>query len=242
MYKAASRLLLPRTARPIIITTPLPSSKAPSYTPPWTRLIGSNAFPPASAPSPSQDSPSSSESRQSSLNFLSGSLPPSTKLIKSVSNFGFQVGDLALKGGVIVLNNSVLMWDTLQYGIGSDVLVREEENKAKEMGAGKEVVDDPGSVFHGWTTDVFKVFEVVEPKPEILVIGTGGRLHQLPPFLKKYLNNLGMQTEVMATRHAGQTYSILLSEGRHAAVALLPNIPTSARTGKPLVKLTTRPE
>lgn len=40
---------------------------------------------------------------------------------------------------------------------------------------------------------------------EIIIIGTGARTYPLPPFLRKFLHNLGMQIEVMAsvsiTRH-----------------------------------------
>ena len=38
-------------------------------------------------------------------------------------------------------------------------------------------------------------------------------------------------------RHALATYNVMQCEGRNAACALLPDIPTSARTGKILVEL-----
>jgi NADH dehydrogenase [ubiquinone] 1 alpha subcomplex assembly factor 3 len=62
-------------------------------------------------------------------------------------------------------------------------------------------------------------------------------MYQLPPLLKAHLHSLGMQTEVLDSRSAGSTFNILVQEGRSPAAAILPRIPTSARTGKSLVEL-----
>ncbi|KAJ3273672.1 hypothetical protein HDU76_010780 [Blyttiomyces sp. JEL0837] len=128
------------------------------------------------------------------------------------------------------------MWDVPQYGVGS-VEVEQGDGEVEVNDKGLERVDNPGSVFHLWTTDMLKLFEIVTPKPEIVVIGTGAAMQPMPPMLKNYLHKLGIQVEVMSSRHAGSTYNLLLREGRRASTALLPNIPTSARTGQHLVKL-----
>ncbi|TPX71716.1 hypothetical protein SpCBS45565_g00791 [Spizellomyces sp. 'palustris'] len=173
---------------------------------------------------------------------------PSTKTFKSVGNTSFTVGDVRLQGPVVLINDTVFMWDVPQFGAGSeeveitDTIIDGETLIRQGAGSeGKQIVDDPSSPFHGWTTDNFKLFEVTQPVPELLVVGTGAQTYILPPFLRSYLHKLGLQLEVMASRQAASTYNILLQEGRRPAAALLPVIPTSSRTGEMLVKFS-KPE
>lgn len=81
-------------------------------------------------------------------------------------------------------------------------------------------------------------------KLEILLLGTGKRISQAPPALRAYLNQLGIQVDVMDTvcepiiiwnvfllnvlpsqRNACSTYNLLSEEGRRVAAALLPLTP-----------------
>ncbi|KAL2912360.1 NADH dehydrogenase [ubiquinone] 1 alpha subcomplex assembly factor 3 [Polyrhizophydium stewartii] len=156
------------------------------------------------------------------------------KLVSSVSSNGFTVADLAVIGPGIVLNNAVLLWDVPQYGVGGP------DSLTAESSAATPEFSDPTSPFHGWTTEMFKIFEVVEPTPDILIIGSGATTSPLPPKIKAYLMSLGMQSEVQASRQAAHTYNMLLQEGRRPSIAMLPLIPTSARTGEELVKTFTR--
>ncbi|KAI8817854.1 DUF498-domain-containing protein, partial [Fimicolochytrium jonesii] len=127
----------------------------------------------------------------------------------SVGNKSFTIGETRVQGPVIVANGHIFLWDVPQFGVGN-----------------------PASPFYGWTEDCLRIFEVMENAPEIIVIGTGAQVHPLPPHLKRYLHSLGMQTEVLASRQAASTYNILVQEGRRPAAALLPPVPTSARTGQ----------
>ena len=62
------------------------------------------------------------------------------------------MGDLRLRGPTVILNSSVFLWDVPQFGIGGpDVIETSKE--------------DPASPFYGWTEDVFKLFDLVEPAP-----------------------------------------------------------------------------
>ncbi|KAJ3126463.1 hypothetical protein HK098_007515 [Nowakowskiella sp. JEL0407] len=177
---------------------------------------------------------------------LFNSTDPSTRFISAVYNNGFLFSnDLRLNGPVFVINGEIFMWDVLQYGVGS---LKEVELEADAFATtsiegsndkNSTMHIDPASPFHGWTKQTFEILELLDILPEILVIGTGSQTAQLPAFLKEYINSFGIQTEVMGTKYAGATYNMLLKEGRKAAAALLPNIPTSARTGFPLVKFTT---
>ena len=95
---------------------------------------------------------------------LSSSLPPSTLTIKSVGNHGITAGNTRVKGPAIILHDTLLMWDVPQFGVGGPAASTENSSSAKTPEASTKV-EDPASPFHGWTSDVFKVFDVVEPKP-----------------------------------------------------------------------------
>ncbi|KAI9199570.1 NADH dehydrogenase 1 alpha subcomplex assembly factor 3 [Polychytrium aggregatum] len=196
---------------------------------------------PSSASAPSAPSASSGSQSLSRHDILAAALPPGARVPKAVTNFGFTIGDISIQGpALIVSGGTVLMWDVPQFGVGSDVVVEgldERVQSAVEEG----LETDPGSVFYGWTAEVFKIFEVLHPTPEILVIGTGVRSHPLPENLRKYLHSLGIQIEILPTRHAASTYSLLLGDGRVVAAALLPMIPTSARSGRPVVDIQQEP-
>lgn len=57
--------------------------------------------------------------------------------------------------------------------------------------------------------------------PEILILGTGGRQHFLPPFLIAPFAAKSVGFEVMDTAAACRTYNILMSEGRAVVAALM---------------------
>lgn len=154
---------------------------------------------------------------------------PGKKAVKSINQSGFKINNVSIKGPAIVLNEELFLWDVPQFGVGG------------KSGDVEPVVNDgwsdPSSPFYGWTPRMFKIFEVVEKKPEMLLVGTGGALHLLPPPLRKYINDLGIQLDVMNSRQAGSTFNVLSEEGRNVALAVLPPIPTSSRTGNALVEV-----
>ncbi|KAI9143349.1 NADH dehydrogenase 1 alpha subcomplex assembly factor 3, partial [Paraphysoderma sedebokerense] len=113
-------------------------------------------------------------------------------------------GELSLNGPILLMSNSAFLWDVPQP---------KDSNGS--------------SLWDGWTEDMFKVFETVEPRPELLVIGTGKSFTPLPPHLRKYLLSLGIQLETIDTKNACSTYNVMLEEGRSVAAALLPIAPTS---------------
>lgn len=77
---------------------------------------------------------------------------------------------------------------------------------------------------HDITEESLSLFAIIEPKLDIIVIGTGNRnedrsfLNRLLPFAKKYKLNL----EVLPTDQACSTFNFLNSEGRYVAGALIP--------------------
>lgn len=156
----------------------------------------------------------------------------SQTLITSVGNYGITVGNVSLRGDlsklksgpVIIHQNKILLWDVPQYGVGG------RSSKAPE-------VDDPSSPFHEWSFDMFNIFEAVDPSPEILVIGSGAKSIPFPSIFSQKFQKLGTQLEVVDSKNACATYNLLLKEGRLVSCAILPSIPTSAKTGKTLVDI-----
>jgi len=78
------------------------------------------------------------------------------------------------------------------------------------------------SNWDAWNIDHFKVFEVVVPKPEILILGTGEKAIIPPPKVRQYLSSIGIQLDIMNTWNACSTYNLLVEEGRRVAAALIP--------------------
>jgi uncharacterized protein len=57
---------------------------------------------------------------------------------------------------------------------------------------------------------------------EILLLGCGRRMTQVPSVLRAVLKQAGIVIDAMDTGAACRTYSVLLGEGRRVAAALLP--------------------
>ncbi|ETW84162.1 hypothetical protein HETIRDRAFT_247083, partial [Heterobasidion irregulare TC 32-1] len=128
-------------------------------------------------------------------NILAGEVPPPVQ-VKSVSSAGIHLQDgLLLSSSCIFLEGKVFLWDV------------------------------PPTLWQGWSKERFELFELVVPKPEILLLGTGETVSPPPALLRQYLGSLGIQIEVMNTWNACTTYNLLAEEGRRVAAALLPFTP-----------------
>ncbi|WWC65975.1 uncharacterized protein I303_108597 [Kwoniella dejecticola CBS 10117] len=87
-------------------------------------------------------------------------------------------------------------------------------------------------MWKGWGVERFRVFEVVVPRPEILLFGTGQTAIPAPKAIREYISGLGIQLDVMDTRNAASTYNLLAEEGRTVAAALCPLDGIDPRTGE----------
>jgi hypothetical protein len=96
--------------------------------------------------------------------------------------------DTSVIGPVLLLNNSILLANLPQFGLPVQTLESNEE-----------CVNEPGSVFHNWTRSMLGPLSIVEPPPEILVVGSGSRMHRFPALLSKLLSENGITVEVQAT-------------------------------------------
>ncbi|CAO3618127.1 unnamed protein product [Cunninghamella echinulata] len=73
-----------------------------------------------------------------------------------------------------------------------------------------------------WDMAPLSIFDLVSPKPELIIFGTGSTFAPLPDHVRQHFHKLGVQVDIMNTKHAAATYNVLAEEGRRVAAALLP--------------------
>jgi len=133
-------------------------------------------------------------------NILSGG-PALPVQVRSLGPNGIQLADgLEIPSACIFLEGKVFLWNV------------------------------PQTLWEGWTKEHFQIFDVVVPKPEVLLLGTGKSVVQLPLALRNHLSQIGVQVDVMDTWNACTTYNMLSEEGRRVAAALLPHTPSTWET------------
>lgn len=72
------------------------------------------------------------------------------------------------------------------------------------------------------TEESVSLFHMVEPRIEILVLGTGARLERIDPSVLALLKKKGIAVEVQDTPNACATFNFLTAERRVAAAGLIP--------------------
>lgn len=63
--------------------------------------------------------------------------------------------------------------------------------------------------------------QLIQLRPEIIILGTGQHLHFLPPQLSAQIHQPGIGFETMDTGAACRCYNLLMSEGRNVVAGLL---------------------
>uniref|UniRef100_A0A3Q3XCK0 NADH dehydrogenase [ubiquinone] 1 alpha subcomplex assembly factor 3 n=1 Tax=Mola mola TaxID=94237 RepID=A0A3Q3XCK0_MOLML len=72
------------------------------------------------------------------------------------------------------------------------------------------------------TEESVSLFHMLEPRIEILVLGTGARLERINPSVLTLLKKKGIAVEVQDTPNACATFNFLTSERRVTAAGLIP--------------------
>ncbi|WWC73565.1 uncharacterized protein I206_107537 [Kwoniella pini CBS 10737] len=131
--------------------------------------------------------------------------------INKLTARGFILSDnLVIPGGCIFHSGRAVLWD---------------------VDPPKTDVGNLELMWKDWDIGRFRVFEVVVPRPEILLFGTGQTAIPAPKAIREYISSLGIQLDVMDTRNAASTYNLLAEEGRTVAAALCPLSPIDPKTG-----------
>ncbi|KAF8605247.1 DUF498-domain-containing protein [Ceratobasidium sp. AG-I] len=129
------------------------------------------------------------------LTNMLGDGPAPAVQVKSAGEKGIELADgLIIPGACIFLAGRVFLWD----------------------------IPTPNERWSNVGLEHFEVFDVVIPKPELLLLGTGKSAMLPPPKFRDYLGKIGVQVDIMDTRNACSTYNLLAEEGRRVAAALLP--------------------
>ncbi len=85
----------------------------------------------------------------------------------------------------------------------------------------------PNQIVQDWLVNGFADLtaghfnELLELKPDVILLGTGKTHRFVHPKLTASLMEKGIAVECMTTHAACRTYNILMSEGRHVAAALI---------------------
>jgi uncharacterized protein len=107
-------------------------------------------------------------------------------------------------------------------GYGDDyVLVNQTRHEHSLIITTDELIADWGPAI---PTDLMQeeVLQVlIDRHPEIILLGTGRRIHFPPPQIMALFANHHIGLEVLDSASACRTFNILLSEGRDVAVGLL---------------------
>ncbi|GLJ21544.1 hypothetical protein SUGI_0399150 [Cryptomeria japonica] len=72
------------------------------------------------------------------------------------------------------------------------------------------------------TSDSLSIFQLLQPAPEILVIGSGKRSELVDPGIRNFLRTNGIKVESVDSWNAAATFNFLNEEGRVVAGAFLP--------------------
>ncbi|KAF3168146.1 hypothetical protein TWF225_008733 [Orbilia oligospora] len=154
--------------------------------------------PPKAGPKPGGNDPNEVFT---DMNVLSG-VPPPASAIECVYEDGFLLNNgmrFSGKDGIIIVHNEAFNW--LSHG-------------AARVRNGVLELDE----------DLWGVLDVVAPKPELLILGTGARSIPISPRVKNHLHLLGIRIDSMDTNNAASQYNMLATErpGQIVATALLP--------------------
>ncbi|KAK4333498.1 Vacuolar transporter chaperone 1 [Rhodotorula toruloides] len=144
-------------------------------------------------------STSSQRGMEDLVNIIQSSPNDPVAITSLTPNAGFTLTDgLVLPSPIILCPGGCFMWD----------VAHPTKNGADEM----------GREWDGWNEEKLRLFEVLNPRPEILLIGTGSSTLLAPQRIKRYLNGLGIQVDVLdSVRPSSQP---LLQRSRDKRIAL----------------------
>jgi NADH dehydrogenase [ubiquinone] 1 alpha subcomplex assembly factor 3 len=72
------------------------------------------------------------------------------------------------------------------------------------------------------TPETLAALEILDPTPDLLIVGTGRSIAALNEETLNYLKELGVAVDASDTVNAISTFNVLVEEGRGVAAAILP--------------------
>ncbi|KAF7559435.1 hypothetical protein G7046_g4719 [Stylonectria norvegica] len=140
------------------------------------------------------------------LDVLGNTPAPSTSVdVCMYDGFGLNSGVTVTDGnGVLLVDGEVFKWRPWEVK-GTFTLLNQ-----------KGQVELP--------TEAFALFDLIWPRPDLLIIGVGPHLAPLSPDTKRRISDLGMRVDVLDTRNAASQFNLLATERgvSDVAAALIP--------------------
>ncbi|KAF1978920.1 hypothetical protein BU23DRAFT_448445 [Bimuria novae-zelandiae CBS 107.79] len=168
--------------------------------------------------------PRSNEDRQtdfSALDVLRNTAAPATS-IDACTDTGFALNNnMRISGcGILLVGGEAYRWRPWLS----------EHRKEGTVGGGAKGDDAmTGRLLNAkgqWEVpnETWGLLDLVWPKPDLLIIGTGPRIIPIAPAMRKYLNGLGIRLDVQDTRNAAAQFNLLATERgvQQVAAALIP--------------------
>uniref|UniRef100_A0A2K5CMC3 NADH dehydrogenase [ubiquinone] 1 alpha subcomplex assembly factor 3 n=1 Tax=Aotus nancymaae TaxID=37293 RepID=A0A2K5CMC3_AOTNA len=116
-----------------------------------------------------------------------------TMYIDSYNSRGFMINGNRVLGPCALLPHSLLQWNVISHLPAQDI-----------------------------TEESFSLFWMLEPRIEIVVVGTGDRTERLQSQVLRAMRQRGIAVEVQDTPNACATFNFLCNEGRVTGAALIP--------------------
>lgn len=172
------------------------------------------------APKTHDRGPPSKEKTQTDFNALDvlGSTPPPTTAIDACTVDGFALNsNIKVSGsGVLLVGGEAFLWRPWLKEAA-----REDANHPS-IGMTGKLLNERGQL--EVSSSAWGVLELVWPKPDLLIIGTGPSIAPISKETRKYIIELGIRIEVQDTRNAASQYNLLATERgvEMVAAALIP--------------------
>ncbi|KAG0223603.1 hypothetical protein BGW42_005755 [Actinomortierella wolfii] len=248
-----TRLLRPLVATPLLRQHTAPFSTSFSAFRD-TRAPAEGSLRQRRVPVPGVRAPDADGAISGFVNLFEGEGDNRTVTIRTCTKHGFVTTDaVTLQGPVLCIGGQVYLWDIFKdSGIIAQKLGVSSSSSSPSQTSSTPLVIPGGSSPSSSATsyaaqaaaasgrcvfetmdektakEIFKVFELMDPRPEIMVVGTGKAFAPLSPAVRSVIRGLGMHVDMMSTANAAATYNMLAEEGREVAAALLPLEPATS--------------
>ncbi|KAG0029501.1 hypothetical protein BGZ81_003731 [Podila clonocystis] len=153
-----------------------------------------------------------------------------TVTISSCTKHGFVTTEaINLQGPVLCIGGQVFLWDIFKKSGAVDRALKAASTSGTVPSSTRPIFE---SMDEATAKEIFKIFELMNPRPEILIVGTGKVFGPLSPAVRSVIRSYGLQVDMMSTANAAATYNMLAEEGREVAAALLPLEPSTVQIVK----------
>jgi NADH dehydrogenase [ubiquinone] 1 alpha subcomplex assembly factor 3 len=164
--------------------------------------------------------------------FNTSSTPTPATSIDACTSDGFHLNNgikTTGRKGVLLVGGECFVWDPWAAVVASGSSVSTSASTSSSQPVAEtqsELLDARGTL--SFPPSAFALLDLLHPKPDLLLLGTGSKLWMLSKSTREYLSSmLGVRVDVMDTGNASAAYNLLAQErgvdgGGGVGAALLP--------------------